>query len=692
MHGAEKPVIPPDEDEALHARRLVAQKCLYGVDRNPMAVDLARLSLWLATLAREHEFTFLDHALKAGDSLVGLTRAEIAAAHWDSSRAGLPMFSGTIRDAIEKAREGREAIRNAGDDVRLEAQAARFSRVQDASEPARIVGDALIAAFFSGDKPKEREAERQKVESWVSVTPPKWDVLQEKAKGFQTEQGWRAFHWDIEFPEVFARENPGFDAVIGNPPFLGGSLLSNAAGTHYVAWLLDSFAHAHGKSDLAAFFIRQIYSLLRQDGCAGLVATKTIRQGYSRATALEFIKKASASIYRAVKRYRWPGEAAVVVTLIHFKKGQSARHILDGREVKDITSFLLPFGPDERPKTLFHNSNLVFSGLNPNGSGFVFEKPDYIMISSLCPSAVRYFRQYLSSDDLNGDPASSATRWILDVGLLTEDDLKQMPAIYDHLKATVWKERQKSSEKRLRDQWWKFSRPAGRLQARLDECKRVLAMGRLATHHTICFEPNEVAFSDALSVFTFEELQAFAVLQSRAHELWAKFLGSSFKDDPRYIPEDCFETFPFPHGYETDATLETAGQAYHDHRAQLMIVADEGMTKTYNRFHKSDERSAPIQTLRDLHDAMDRAVLRAYGWHDLADDLRPEFLTEDTEDDHTYQGRYFWNAEARDRVLSRLLALNAERHADEVAAGLVPATVARATTQDDEEAQGGLDL
>ena len=80
---------------------------------------------------------------------------------------------------------------------------------------------------------------------------------------------------------------------------------------------------------------------------------------------------------------------------------------------------------------------------------------------------------------------------------------------------------------------------------------------------------------------------------------------------------------------------------------------------------------------------MDRAVLRAYGWHDLADELRPEFLTEETEDDHTYQGRYFWPAEARDRVLARLLALNAERHAEEVAAGLAPA--AGASTRRDED-------
>ncbi len=104
-----RPTIPADEDEELHARRLVAQRCLYGVDKNPRAVDLARLSLWLATLARDHEFTFLDHVLKCGDSLVGLTTAQIAAANWDESKPGLPLFrqlcaEGARRDSVGAGR------------------------------------------------------------------------------------------------------------------------------------------------------------------------------------------------------------------------------------------------------------------------------------------------------------------------------------------------------------------------------------------------------------------------------------------------------------------------------------------------------------------------------------------------------------------------------------------------------------
>ena len=81
VHGG-RPGVPDGEDELVFAGRMVAQRCLYGVDRNPMAVDLAKMSLWLATLAKDEPLTFVDHALRDGDSLVGLTRRQIAAFTW----------------------------------------------------------------------------------------------------------------------------------------------------------------------------------------------------------------------------------------------------------------------------------------------------------------------------------------------------------------------------------------------------------------------------------------------------------------------------------------------------------------------------------------------------------------------------------------------------------------------------------
>ena len=234
-----RPKIPPDEDEDLHARRLVAQRCLYGVDKNPMATDLAKLSLWLATLARDHEFEFVDHALKTGDSLVGLTNAQIAAANWDESKPGLPLFQKLVKDEITKALAARAEIRGAPDDVHRMIQEVRHQNLEKRLDPIRAMGDATIAAFFTESKPRARELARQKVESLFTASlHPNWDEIRMIAGTLrQGDHPVRPFHWQLEFPEVFDDKNPGFDAVVGNPPFLGGVKISNLLGMQYFAYL-----------------------------------------------------------------------------------------------------------------------------------------------------------------------------------------------------------------------------------------------------------------------------------------------------------------------------------------------------------------------------------------------------------------------------------------------------------------------
>jgi hypothetical protein len=145
-------------------------------------------------------------------------------------------------------------------------------------------------------------------------------------------------------------------------------------------------------------------------------------------------------------------------------------------------------------------------------------------------------------------------------------------------------------------------------------------------------------------------------------------MGSSLEDRLRYTPSDCFETFPFPANHETNSALEAAGQAYYEFRADLMVRNNDGLTKTYNRFHRPDEYSADILKLRELHDAMDRAVLDAYGWHDLQPkcEFFPEFDVEDDEESESVRPRqkryrYRWPDDIHDEVLARLLALNRER-------------------------------
>lgn len=728
MHAGEKPPIPPDEDEATHARRLVAQRCLYGVDRNLMAVDLARLSLWLATLARDHEFSFLDHALKSGDSLVGLTKTEIAAVHWDASKPGLPLFCKVIADAVARATEGREAIRNAGDDVLTAVQTSRYRRVEDEVQLARDVGDAVLAAFFAADRPKEREKARVQVESWIGgQLLVDRDRIAAEARRFRVEQGWRPFHWEIEFPEVFERENPGFDAIVGNPPFAGKNTISSTSGPRYLSWLQTLHEGAHGNSDLVAHFFRRAFRLLRDGGIFGMIATNTIGQGDTRETGLATILRVGGTIVRATKRYQWPNEgAAVVVSIVHVERARPVQNatisvsrgrelpILDLRSVERISAYLVQGGLDSDPTTLDSNDGIAFQGSILLGMGFTFDdvaaKKDETETtarrSSLLVSeraATERIKPFIGGEEINTSPTHSYYRYVIDFedfplgresagpswAELTNDEKIRalrsgvVPSDYPHPVAQDWPQLLAILEKRVKPQrllqkdaggqtaWWRFLRPRPALYKAIANRKRVIVNSQISSHHCFAFVQTGSVFAHRLNVFARDKYADLAVLQSSVHDLWSRCFGYSLEDRFGYSPDSCFRTFPLPE-HNTEE-LEAAGQAYHDHRAALMVAANEGMTKTYNRFHKAHERGAAIERLRELHEAMDQAVLRAYGWDDLAGALRPVFLTPETEDDHTYQTRYFWPAEGRDPVLARLLALNAQRHAEEVAAGLAPA-------------------
>ena len=233
-------------------------------------------------------------------------------------------------------------------------------------------------------------------------------------------------------------------------------------------------------------------------------------------------------------------------------------------------------------------------------------------------------------------------------------------------------ERDRQNRKALRERWWHYAEKRPGLYSAVSGLDRVMIVARVGQHGAFIFLPAGAVYSEQLIVFPFDTCSAFCTLQSRPHEIWARFFGSSMKDDLRYTPSDCFETFPFPDGWETHPFLEAAGKTYYEHRAALMIRNDEGMTKTYNRFHDPDENDADISQLRKLHAAMDRAVLDAYGRTDIPTDC--DFLLDYEIDEATWGRkkkpyRYRWPDPVRDEVLARLLALNAERAAEEARAG-----------------------
>ena len=753
------PAVEAGDDEVVVARRLIAQRCLYGVDRNAMAVDLAKVSLWLATLARREPLTFVDHALRHGDSLVGLTRRGIEAFHWDASQP--PMLRGLgIRDALDSYTNLRRRIREAGAGVTDWELRDWWNEARFELHKVRLFGDLASAAFFEGSKPKDREARR--AEYARAVVDGYADEFRSMlAERRRDDPPLAPFHWELEFPEVCEQANPGFDAIVGNPPFLGGKRISTNLGDAYRDWLAELHAESSSNADLVAHFFRRAFDLVRQQGAFGLIATNTIAQGDTRASGLRWICRHDGEIFAVRRRVKWPGLAAVVVSVLHVGKGSvTDRRQIDDRDVERITAFLFHRGGHDDPVRLKANAGKSFVGTFLRGMGFTFDDADAKGVASPLAEMRRLIEHdrrnrkvifpYIGGQEVSTSPTHAHHRYVInfrdwplrrevvdpigpraggeDAGGQGGHDLHsadgaaragraraarqaaswsgatdaqrrawlqrgKVPLDYPGPVAADWpellqivKERVKPARDSLgnstidrthKRRWWLYANDRPALQAAVAGLERVLVCPIVSNKICFVFLSNEAVFAHKLVVFPLPTMSAFCALQSNVHEVWGRFFSSTMKDDINYSPSDCFETFPFPAGWETCRGLEDAGRAYYDFRAALMEQHGEGLTKTYNRFHDPHESAPDIVTLRGLHAAMDRAVLNAYGWRDIPTDC--EFLL-DYEIDEEEQAstrkkpwRYRWPDDVRDEVLARLLELNAKRADDEIRAGFMPA-------------------
>jgi hypothetical protein len=686
----ELPMIPPDEDEILLARRLIAQRCVYGVDKNPLAVDLAKLSLWLATLAKDHPFTFVDHSLRCGDSLVGLTREGIIAMHWKpEGQRGLA--EDRIRKNIDRATEFRRRILQNADTIPYALLQQELSNADDALQIVRFIGDATVTAFFAAENERSRVQKRDQLLSqmsrWLHTGSPDEEApinaaIDELRRG---EKPIQPFHWQIEFPEVFERPISGFDAIVGNPPFAGKNSLLNSNREGYLDWLKTIHEESHGNADLVAHFFRRAFNELRPKGAFGLIATNTIAQGDTRSTGLRWICTHGGTIYAARRRYKWPGMAAVVVSVIHVFRGKFSGQLeLDGNRVRLITAFLFYRGEHNDPHKLIANADRSFQGSNVLGAGFIFDDTNAKGVAGrICEmetliakdprNAERIF-PYIGGEEVNTSPTQAHHRFVIYFGDMSEDEANRWPDLMAIVRAKVRPERMKNNREIRKKYWWRFGETTPALFRAIAGLQRVLVRSQVSSHHAVVFLSSRYVFDQRLVVFPFERFSNFTVLQSSVHEMWARFMGSTLEDRLTYTPSDCYDTFPFCMDWGNNAILETIGQQYYEFRAVVMTENDEGLTKTCNRFHDPNETSAEILKLRELHAVMDRAVLNAYGWTDLNPTC--EFLLdyEDEEGEESSRRRkpwrYRWPDDFRDEVLARLLELNKQRAEEERIAGI----------------------
>ena len=379
------------------------------------------------------------------------------------------------------------------------------------------------------------------------------------------------------------------------------------------------------------------------------------------------------------------------MSVVHVAKGElTGSKRLDSRDTDLITAFLFYEGGHDDPERLIANAGMSFQGSIILGMGFTFDDTDKKGVATPLAEMRRLIHNaprnrevilpYIGGQEVNTSPRHAYHRYAVNFGAHEEEKCRRhWPELLAIVERKVRPDRARLTRNaigRKRAQyWWQFGSPARELYAAIADLDRVLVISRVSEHSCFAYLPADMVFSERLTVFPVSTYAAFCALQSRVHEIWARFFGSSMKDDLLYTPSDCFETFPFPESWETHDALEAAGQAYHEFRAALMVENNEGMTKTYNRFHDPEERSAKIADLRELHAAMDRAVLDAYGWHDIS--TNSEFLL-DYEIDEAEWGRkkkpwrHRWPDDARDEVLARLLALNSERALEERLVGRAP--------------------
>ncbi len=670
-------LIPTDPEERLViARRLIVDRCLYGVDVNPMAVEMAKLSLWLVTMERQRPFTFLDHAIKCGDSLVGMDAAQLGTWSLDrQSRDALGVFTNrSIADALEfrlllRQMEERSIV-DVNEKARLHALA------ETAMTRAKLAADLIVAPALHYLKPADQKKERERLRaSYAALDPVINDPLL-RTRADEMLGRVKPFHWPLEFPEVFnGGREAGFDAIIGNPPFMGGQKITGEYGVPYREYLVNVIGHGvKGSADIVAYFHLRGFELVRPGGIFGLIATNTIAQGDSREVGLDQIIAGGGQIIEAIPSMKWPGVAnlEIAVTSIYVGDWKACRK-LNGRCVDLISAFLDDGLSSGNPLRLKENANIAFKGVEVNGMGFVLEPVEANALISKDARNKEVMFPYLNGDDLNSRPDQSASRWVIN---FNGRELENAEKYYDCMKivhSRVKPERDINADRNLRQNWWKFKRPAPELAKSTIGLSKVLVRSSVSNIHSIAFVDTGIICSHATIVFASSSLYFFVLIQSSIHTIWLTLYSSSMRTDTRYTPSDCFETFPFPAADDAkqQAELERIGEAYYEHRRVLMLTRQIGLTKAYNLFHDPACTDADIAELRRLHAEMDTAVRDAYGWQDLP--LGHGFYGDGKET------RFTLAPAAKQEVLRRLLKLNLECAAEEAAevAAAVPVKKAR---------------
>ncbi|MCR2817311.1 SAM-dependent DNA methyltransferase [Microbacterium sp. zg.Y1090] len=659
------------------AVREVVARCLYGADINGMAVEMCKLSLWLISMDPGKPFSFVDDRVFHGNSLLGVTTEEqLKAQHiYPERRRGREqlLWFDVDKDLDDAARIRRELSSGQVDDAdRMRSTKAKHALLVQADQVTaklRDVAEGIIAAgLLEGGKRGKKLDDRYDdlADALRAAYPVDGDAEPDRTEldaiidagltpaADTGEARWKPLHWILEAPDVIHTRG-GFDAIIGNPPFLGGKKISGASGSNFREFLVNSIANERkGEADLVAYFVLRLVTLANQDATVGMIASESLSEGDGRRVALDPLLLTTWRVHRTVKRYKWPTTASVHVSLIWLTARPQAggRSVCDGQRVSLISPALEPATAYIKPPTvLSENKGLSFMGVILSGKGFVMSDAEREQLLEEDPSSARVVRPFLTGVDVNGRASPGPSSTVIDFGNLTLSEAEQFPAALRRVRELVKPARDRVKKRQYRERWWQYAERAPGLSAGLQELDAVIAI--VLTSDTLMplrFD-SKLVFSNSLGVFLLDDFASLCLLSSSIHQLWAMRWGSSLDAAARYTTSDVFETLPRPEPTDEMAEL---GMLLDGDRADIMRSRGLGLTALYKRVNSPLVRGdADIDHLRSIHARINSAVVRAFGWDSIQ--LNHGFYS------YRQVERWTVDPDSRVKILDLLLAENNRR-------------------------------
>jgi len=416
------------------------------------------------------------------------------------------------------------------------------------------------------------------------------------------------------------------DAIIGNPPFLGGKKLRQELGDEYVEKVYKKFPEVKGQPDFCVFWFRKASDLLGDKGRAGLVGTNSISQVSGREASLEYVVNNGGIIYDAVSTQEWSGDAVVHVSIVNWSKKEPKQRCLDNVLVPFISSSLKNEISVTSAVKLKANADISFEGCKLIGKGFILSEDRAIELIKANESSRTVLKPMIDGRGLIYP--FEKLDWVIDFNDMSIEEASIYKEVFQVVRQQVKPERDNNRNQKTRDNWWLFERARPAMRKALVGLKLYFALPKIAKW--VMFTPVDISIlpCEANMVIASDDFYILGILTSKVHRLWVGAQSSTLKGDTRYTNTTCFETFPFRQidtntSTKTKQTIEkirATMQELHQYRSQQMDKKQCGITKLYNElFHE------PASQLYKLHAKLDQLVMQAYGFSE-DDDILSKLL------------------------------------------------------------------